>query len=249
MFNSQRPQNFNSGGGDVNVNTSLLFFSNPDSDCELRTKAWNKQMSVYFAPFVGLREDGIRMYEKDKSRIPATSVSLDNALILLKGFEEKIKPAIESHTEKKISVDIGRDPKKSLSLGYDGKNAYLQLASDVNDAGVTSADHIFTYTFAKRIVKEDFNVITGEGSSYEEESELNRFIQGLKLVPLYGSEIAHGVRLDRDTRMAYSNNRYAAQQAPYGGQGMNGPASNNMNMNGGSYSSPSNLYDEELPFN
>lgn len=252
MFNGRSANynnsNYNNGGGDVNVNTSLLFFSNPDANCELRTRAWNRQLSLAFAPFLGVRDDGVRMYEKERARIASTALSLENALILLKGYEEKIRPAIESHSEKKISVDIGREPtKKCLSLGYDGMNAYLQLSSDVNENGVTSADRVITYTFGKRTVREDFNVLTGEGSSYEEEAELDRFINALRMVPLFGAEISHGIRLDKENRAAFANNHNAAQQAPYGGQI---PNANNAFMppSGGSFNVP-NAYGDELPFN
>ena len=250
MFNGRGTTNqgYNGGYGDgVNVNTSLLLFTNPDSNCELRTRAWNRQLSVAFAPFVGVREDGVRMYEKERSRIATTALSLENALILLKGYEEKIRPAITEKQEKKISVEIGREPKKILSLGYDGSNAYLQLASDVTEAGTTTPERVITYTFGKRTVREDYNVLTGQGNSYDEESELERFVSALRMVPLLGAEIAHGIRAEKESRAAFANNRNAGQQAPYGGQ--NNYANNAfMPPAGGSFNVPT-MNDEELPFN
>ena len=243
MFGNNNYNNRNNG---PNINTSLSIFSNPESDCALRLAAWNRQLSVRFAQATGVRPDGLKEYDWKSEHVGLTSLSIENCVILANEYESVIKPAMEAHQPKKVTIEIGSTgQKKSFSLGYDGSSAFVQLALNVNENGATDASHVLTYKFAKKAIYDDMNVLTGEGTERAIESELLRFIEALKMVIFFGPEVGHGIRLDKETRAAFANNRNAGAQAPYGGQGPNNgygvPAGNSFNV--------PTMSDDELPFN
>ena len=210
--------NYDQRGGSSTNSTLMTSFSDA---CRFSVKAWDKQLSVQFAPCTGVNNDGLRIYETDQARCINTALRYENAISLLQQYEKTLKPAIEAGEAKTISVDIrGKDGVlKVLTIGSDGENRFIRVAWNVGDDGVGSAENSIVHTFNKREVREDYNLLTGESIKVPVDAEFLHFINELESVKLFGPEVNHGIRHDNAMRAAFANNRYAGKNAAYGGQG------------------------------
>lgn len=114
-----------------------------------------------------------------------TNISRKNCNLLLKMYEESIKPAIDEGKQIFKSVEIGENKNhiglsSGVSLGQDGKaHPYLILIRSIDPNTKTSND-VILYEFEKATVYTDYNPITGEHATVEEvNNELDMFIKDL----------------------------------------------------------------------
>lgn len=246
------------------INTSLL--RSTSDACIFSVKAWDKQISVSFAPCLGTNADGIRNYETEFSKIYNTALRYENAMTLAKKYHEVLEPAIAEGTPCTISVETrGNDSSsvKVFTIGYDGTNAFARLAWNIDDEGKGRAEDSITHTFNKRVCKKNYNILDGTYEEEPVEAELAHFIDNLEAVKFTEAAINHGIRYDNAIRAAFANNRYAGRNAAYGGAnnynqnqngngyGYNHQGGNNYNggYNAGNAFMPTNGGDEEfLPF-
>ena len=126
--------NNNGNGNGVNVNTA--FYTSYSDTSLLSVGGWNRNLSLKIQPAVGKDANGLTQYASDKTSTITTSIREENALALLEGFNKYIKPAIENENphEAKVTIAMGSgDKKKALSIIFDGKDSYLELAIGLSE--------------------------------------------------------------------------------------------------------------------
>lgn len=254
---------YNNNKNFPSLNTTLL--RSTSDTCIFSVRAWDKQISVSFAPCLGTNADGIRTYETEFSKIFNTALRYENAITLVKKYHEELEPAIKEGLPCTISVETrstgDTSNLKVFTIGYDGTNAFARLAWNIDEEGKGRPEDSIVHTFNKRVCKKNYNLVDGTCEEEPVEAELIHFIDNLEAVKLTEPAIAHGIRYDNAIRAALANNRYAGRNAAYGGANNYnqnyGGGYNNQGGNGysnGGYNSnnafmPSNGSDEEfLPF-
>ena len=83
----------NNSRQEINLNTNL--YTSFSETAQLNVGAWNKQLSIQLKPCVGKDANGLRQYAEDKSQIINTSITPENAIALITGFEKEVLPAIK----------------------------------------------------------------------------------------------------------------------------------------------------------
>ena len=78
----------NFGGNNINVNTNGLFQSYSDTSL-VTVGAWNQQLSVKIRPAIGKDENGLTQYAQNKEQIINTSITQENAIVLVKAYEKE----------------------------------------------------------------------------------------------------------------------------------------------------------------
>ena len=119
----------NNSRQEINLNTSL--YTSFSETAQLNAGAWNKQLSINLKPCVGKDANGLRQYAEDRSQIISTSITPENAIALITGFEKEVLPAINGVKDNGsvsivISADNG-DARKILTVGYEDGIAYLSM--------------------------------------------------------------------------------------------------------------------------
>ena len=186
---------------EVNLNTNL--YTSYSEYAQLIAGAWNKSLSIQLKPCVGKDANGLRQYAEEKSQIINTSISPENAICLLKGFEKEVVPALNGDRESgSASIIIStNDARKILTIGYDGKNAYLTIAVGVNESGIASAS--ITHIFNKRSYLTNYVSTDGTCTEIAVESDFLSFIEKVSSVKDLSPTIAHSIRYNELVRSAY----------------------------------------------
>jgi hypothetical protein len=223
--------NNNGNGNGVNVNTA--FYTSYSDTSLLSVGGWNRNLSLKIQPAVGKDANGLTQYASDKTSTITTSIREENALALLEGFTKYIKPAIENSQEAKVTIAMGTgDKKKALSIIYDGKDAYLELAVGLSENGTTSTENIIKHKFNKKSYMVGYNPQTGDGEEIQIEADLFNFMKKIEKAQDLVPTIAHSINYSNANKAVFKN-------------------SNNNQNDSDNYSAPTNNFsgdfDEFLP--
>ena len=256
MFNRSP---YNNSGNVVNTNTH--FFNSYSETSLLRVGGWNQQLSIRLQPAIGKDSSGVTMYAQDQSQILSTSLTQDSAIVLYEGFKKEIEPCLDANiASKKISTQVSNgDTKKIISIYYDGNDAYLEVATSVNDQNITTDQNVITHKFNKRTYMVDYDFHTGGTSETRTvESEFLNFIDKVKKVKDLTPVVVHTMKYAEAIKNTFRNNNGNGGNNGFIPQS-GGQANYGQNLNSGAptlnYSQPmtapstnANSMDEFLPF-
>ena len=217
-----------SNGQEVNLNTNL--FNSYSDTAQVTAGAWNRQLSLQIRPCVGQDSNGLRQYAEDKNQYISTSITQENAICLVKGFEEQVIPALNGAKPAGSASIVmgGEDARKILTIGYENGEAYLSIATGLNSVGQASSE--IRHVFNKKSYLVDY--IPSQGNAVEKsvEAELINFMNKVKSVNDLSPVIAHSIRYYEMTRGARSNSQFGngqrAQQAQIPQNNYSAPVSN-----------------------
>lgn len=243
MFN----KSYNNNGNAVNANTH--FFNSYSETSLLRVGGWNQQLSIRLQPATGKDSSGVTMYAQDQSQILSTSLSQDSAIVLYDGFKKEIEPCLDAHiASKKISTQVSNgDTKKIISIYYDGNDAYLEIATSVNDQNITTDQNVITHKFNKRTYMVNYDYHTGQATETKTiESDFLNFMDKVEKVKDMTPVVVHTMKYANAVKNTFSNNNnqntgnngFIPQSQNTGGPVNYSPAS----------STNANSMDEFLPF-
>ena len=243
MFN----RSYNNNGNAVNVNTH--FFNSYSETSLLRVGGWNQQLSIRLQPATGKDSSGVTMYAQDQSQILSTSLSQDSAIVLYDGFKKEIEPCLDAHiASKKISTQVSNgDTKKIISIYYDGNDAYLEIATSVNDQNITTDQNVITHKFNKRTYMVNYDYHTGQATETKTiESDFLNFMDKVEKVKDMTPVVVHTMKYANAVKNTFSNNNNQ-------NTGNNGFIPQSQNTGGPVNYSPApstnaNSMDEFLPF-
>lgn len=193
----------NNSRQEINLNTSL--YTSFSETAQLNAGAWNKQLSINLKPCVGKDANGLRQYAEDRSQIISTSITPENAIALITGFEKEVLPAINGVKDNGsvsivISADNG-DARKILTIGYEDGIAYLSIAIGINETGVAS--NVIKHTFNKRQYLTNYVSTTGSAEEVVVETDLINFMNKVYAVKDLSPIIAHSVKYNDMVKAAY----------------------------------------------
>lgn len=193
----------NNSRQEINLNTSL--YTSFSETAQLNAGAWNKQLSINLKPCVGKDANGLRQYAEDRSQIISTSITPENAIALITGFEKEVLPAINGVKDNGsvsivISADNG-DARKILTVGYEDGIAYLSIAIGINETGVAS--NVIKHTFNKRQYLTNYVSTTGSAEEVVVETDLINFMNKVYAVKDLSPIIAHSVKYNDMIKAAY----------------------------------------------
>lgn len=192
----------------VNLNTN--FFNSFSDTAALIVGAWNNQLSIKLKPAIGKDANGVRQYADDRTQIMSTSITIENAMTLFHGFEENVLPALRGEKQSgSASIVTGNaDSRKILTLGYDGTNAYLSVATNLNNVG--KAEYEIRHTFNKRGYLVDYVASEGNAVEHSYEAELFSFVAKLKEIQNLVPMAAHAQKYQEMVRNAFTNNNVSS---------------------------------------
>ena len=193
----------NNSRQEINLNTSL--YTSFSETAQLNAGAWNKQLSINLKPCVGKDANGLRQYAEDRSQIISTSITPENAIALITGFEKEVLPAINGVKDNGsvsivISADNG-DARKILTIGYEDGIAYLSIAIGINETGVAS--NVIKHIFNKRQYLTNYVSTTGSAEEVFVETDLINFMNKVYAVKDLSPIIAHSVKYNDMIKAAY----------------------------------------------
>ena len=193
----------NNSRQEINLNTSL--YTSYSETAQLNAGAWNKQLSINLKPCVGKDANGLRQYAEDRSQIISTSITPENAIALITGFEKEVLPAINGVKDNGsvsivISADNG-DARKILTIGYEDGIAYLSIAIGINETGVAS--NVIKHIFNKRQYLTNYVSTTGSAEEVFVETDLINFMNKVYAVKDLSPIIAHSVKYNDMVKAAY----------------------------------------------
>ena len=193
----------NNSRQEINLNTSL--YTSYSETAQLNAGAWNKQLSINLKPCVDKDANGLRQYAEDRSQIISTSITPENAIALIAGFEKEVLPAINGVKDNGsvsivISADNG-DARKILTVGYEDGIAYLSIAIGINETGVAS--NVIKHTFNKRQYLTNYVSNTGSAEEVVVETDLINFMNKVYAVKDLSPIIAHSVKYNDMVKAAY----------------------------------------------
>lgn len=202
MFNNNQ---FNNGNG-VNVNTT--FGTSYSDAASIQIGAWNKQLSVKIQPAIGKNADGITQYTTDKTQVITTAITHENAILLLNGIENTLLPCIAKGEAKSISVPMGKpENRKVFTVGYDGKDSYIEVATGVNENGIAQDNNCIHHTLAKREYMEDYNHTTGQSTNVSVEVELLKLKAEIEKINDLIPAVAHSISYNNALKSAYAQHK------------------------------------------
>lgn len=242
MFN----KSYNNNGNAVNANTH--FFNSYSETSLLRVGGWNQQLSIRLQPATGKDSSGVTMYAQDQSQILSTSLSQDSAIVLYDGFKKEIEPCLDAHVaSKKISTQVSNgDTKKIISIYYDGNDAYLEIATSVNDQNITTDQNVITHKFNKRTYMVNYDYHTGQVTETKTiESDFLNFMDKVKKVKDMTPVVVHTMKYANAVKNTFSNNNQNNGNNGFIPQPQNGGTPANYNP---APSTNANSMDEFLPF-
>lgn len=242
MFN----RTYNNNGNAINANTH--FFNSYSETSLLRVGGWNQQLSIRLQPATGKDSSGVTMYAQDQSQILSTSLSQDSAIVLYDGFKKEIEPCLDAHVaSKKISTQVSNgDTKKIISIYYDGNDAYLEIATSVNDQNITTDQNVITHKFNKRTYMVNYDYHTGQATESKIiESDFLNFMDKVKKVKDMTPVVVHTMKYANAVKNTFSNNNQNNGNNGFIPQQQNGGTPANYNP---APSTNANSMDEFLPF-
>lgn len=242
MFN----RSYNNNGNAVNANTH--FFNSYSETSLLRVGGWNQQLSIRLQPATGKDSSGVTMYAQDQSQILSTSLSQDSAIVLYDGFKKEIEPCLDAHiASKKISTQVSNgDTKKIISIYYDGNDAYLEIATSVNDQNITTDQNVITHKFNKRTYMVNYDYHTGQATETKTiESDFLNFMDKVEKVKDMTPVVVHTMKYANAVKNTFSNNNQNNGNNGFIPQPQNGGTPVNYNP---APSTNANSMDEFLPF-
>lgn len=192
----------NNSNQQPNLNTAL--YTSYSETAQVIAGAWNTQLSVKIKPCVGQDASGIRQYAEDKSQIISTSITPENAITLIEGFEAVVLPAIKGEKASgSASIVMGSaDQRKILTVGYENGNAYLSIAVALDENGKAGGE--IKHTFNKKSYLVDYNPAVGSPVEKSVEADLFNFIEKVKSVKDLAPVVAHSIKYNDMNRAAYS---------------------------------------------
>lgn len=242
MFN----RSYNNNGNAINANTH--FFNSYSETSLLRVGGWNQQLSIRLQPATGKDSSGVTMYAQDQSQILSTSLSQDSAIVLYDGFKKEIEPCLDAHiASKKISTQVSNgDTKKIISIYYDGNDAYLEIATSVNDQNITTDQNVITHKFNKRTYMVNYDYHTGQATETKTiESDFLNFMDKVEKVKDMTPVVVHTIKYANAVKNTFSNNNQNSGNNGFIPQSQNTGAPANYNP---APSTNANSMDEFLPF-
>ena len=242
MFN----RSYNNNGNAINANTH--FFNSYSETSLLRVGGWNQQLSIRLQPATGKDSSGVTMYAQDQSQILSTSLSQDSAIVLYDGFKKEIEPCLDAHiASKKISTQVSNgDTKKIISIYYDGNDAYLEIATSVNDQNITTDQNVITHKFNKRTYMVNYDYHTGQATETKTiESDFLNFMDKVEKVKDMTPVVVHTMKYANAVKNTFSNNNQNSGNNGFIPQSQNTGAPANYNP---APSTNANSMDEFLPF-
>jgi hypothetical protein len=169
-----------------------------------------------FSPFTSKTPDGVRQYDKEKSRQGKFILYADNAIAFASAIDKNIIPIIG--TEKTATVAVYTeskqnelDTRKYLGLKYDGGNLILVFMDPQGNK--------INHTFGKREVYEDFDFESKTGGSVYIDSSFISFMSKIRNIDNMDGRIEHEIKLNKAKgALAKSNNgnNYNTQNANMG---------------------------------
>lgn len=216
------PKSNNNSNG-VNVNTTL--FTSYSDVAMVVVGGWNKQLSIKVYPATGKDASGLTQYVQEQSQIIITSLTQEKAISFWESYVKEVKPAVEKKEAKKVSIPVGKeDSFKVLSVGFDGTDAYLEIALNVDASGVSH--NVIKHKFNKITTTVDYNPETGAGVDKVIEGELESFMNKVEFAKFLSPIIAHSINYNNANKAAYaarnqgnSGNGGSSYQAPVNGNG------------------------------
>ena len=192
---------------EVNVNTPL--YTSFSDTAQVNVGAWNNQLSVKIKPCVGQDANGIRQYAEDRSQVITTSITAENAICLIEGFENEVLPAIRGEKDHgSASIGMGNaEQRKILTIGYENGNAYLSIAVSLDSNGKAGAE--IRHTFSKKDYLVDYNPSVGNAVEKCVESDLINFMDKVKAVKDFAPIVAHSIKYNDMNRSAFSGSNNA----------------------------------------
>lgn len=189
---------------EVNLNTN--FYTSYSDTAQVMAGGWNNQLSIKIKPCVGQDANGIRQYAEDRSQIISTSITPENAICLIEGFEAEVIPAIRgTKTSGAASIVMGSaDQRKILTIGYDNGNAYLSIAVALDETGKAGGE--IRHTFSKKSYLVDYNPTTGNPIEKSVEADLFNFIDKVRAVKDLAPITAHSIKYNDMNRAAFTVN-------------------------------------------
>lgn len=220
----------NNNGNGVNINTT--FFTSYSDTAMLVVGAWNKMIFVRIHPATGKDMNGLVQYVQNMQSCIKTTITVPNATALWNGFKNEIEPAIAEKREAKVGVTIlGKEgEKKILSIGYDGNDAYLEVAVGVNENNATDEAHVITHKFNKRGYISNYKYTDGSGEEVSVESDLYNFMRCIHGIEELVPTVAHSITYTKATKSAAAANN-----------SFNNNANNNMG-----YSAPISTFNGDM---
>ena len=188
----------------VNVNTN--FYNSFSDTAQIIVGGWNQQLSIKVKPCVGKDANGVRQFAEDRSQILSTSITPDNALTLIEGFEKQVLPAIRGEKPSgSASIVMGNaESRKILTVGYENGNAYLSIATNLDNVGKAGSE--IKHIFNKRSYLVDYIPEQGNANECFYEADLFNFMEKIKgaqnLIPM----TAHSIKYNEASRAAYNGN-------------------------------------------
>jgi hypothetical protein len=201
MFFNNKPTNSKQ---EVNLNTN--FYTSYSETAQVTAGGWNNQLSVKVKPCIGTDANGIRQYAEDKSQTVSTSITPENAIALIEGYEAEIVPAINGEKESgATSIVMGSaEQRKVLTIGYENGNAYLSVAVALDENGKAGGE--IRHTFNKKSYLINYNPATGRHEEKIVEADLINFIDKVKSVKDLAPVTAHAIKYNEMSRAAYTGN-------------------------------------------
>jgi hypothetical protein len=226
----------NTSKQEVNLNTN--FFTSYSETAQVTAGGWNTQLSIKVKPCVGQDANGIRQYAEDRSQIISTSITVENAIALLEGFEAEVVPALNGEKSSgAASIVMGNaDQRKILTIGYADGNAYLSVAVALDENGKAGGE--IKHIFNKKSYLINYDPSTGKPEEKIVEADLINFMEKVRSIKDLAPITAHSIKYNEMNRAAFSGNsgttptpNYQANSTPsQGNTGYQAPVTNSTSM-------------------
>ena len=224
---------------EANLNTN--FYTSYSETAQVTAGGWNTQLSVKVKPCVGKDANGIRQYAEDKSQIVSTSITPENAITLVEGFEAEVLPAINGEKASgAASIVMGNaEQRKIFTIGYADGEAYLSVAVALDENGRAGGE--IKHIFNKKTYLVNYNPSTGRPEEKVVEADLLNFMEKVRSVKDLAPITAHAIQYNEMNRAAYSgnsnnnsapstNNYYTHTTPAQGNTGYQAPVTNSTSM-------------------
>lgn len=189
---------------EINLNTN--FYTSYSETAQVTAGGWNNQLSIKIKPCVGQDANGIRQYAEDRSQVISTSITPENAICLIEGFDTIVLPAIRGEKDHgSASIVMGSaEQRKILTVGYENGNAYLSIAVALDESGKAGGE--IRHIFNKKSYLVDYNPSVGSPVEHSVETDLFNFIDKVRAVKDLAPITAHAIKYNEMNRSAFAGN-------------------------------------------